>query len=159
MSGEEGQSLLREIHEGLCGAHQAPRSIVGRAFRQGFYWPTALRDAQDLVQSCQGCQWASRQPKSPSVPLHPLPPVWPFARWGLDVIGPYPTARGSLRFAFVAIESFSRWVEAEPVAQITEGRRRLAGRRLCARRTVTHSLSTAHGRQEGGASGCSSRGG
>ena len=60
LSREEVQSLLKEIHEGLCGALQPPQTIMGKAFRQGFYWPTALRDVQDLVQSCQGCQWASR---------------------------------------------------------------------------------------------------
>ena len=139
---------LKEIHEGLCGTHQEPRSIVGKTFRQGFYWPTALRDAQDLVQRCQGCQWASRQPKAPSLPLQPLPPVWPFARWGLDVNGPYPTARGSLRFAFVAIEYFSRWVEAEPVAKITSAiAQRFIWRTIICRYGVPRDIVTDNGSQ------------
>ena len=37
ISRQEGQSLLKDVHEGLCGAHQAPRGLVGRTFRQGFY--------------------------------------------------------------------------------------------------------------------------
>jgi hypothetical protein len=40
----EGQELLREIHSGACGHHAAPRALVGNAFRQGFYWPTAVAD-------------------------------------------------------------------------------------------------------------------
>jgi hypothetical protein len=35
----EGRELLRDIHAGICGHHAAPRTLVGNAFRQGFYWP------------------------------------------------------------------------------------------------------------------------
>jgi hypothetical protein len=34
----EGRELLRDIHAGICGHHAAPRTLVGNAFRQGFYW-------------------------------------------------------------------------------------------------------------------------
>jgi hypothetical protein len=40
----EGQELLQEIHSGACGHHAAPRALMGNAFRQGFYWPTAVAD-------------------------------------------------------------------------------------------------------------------
>jgi ribonuclease HI len=33
----EGRELLRDIHEGICGHHDAPRTLVGNAFHQGFY--------------------------------------------------------------------------------------------------------------------------
>nr|AAU90208.1 putative polyprotein [Oryza sativa Japonica Group] len=45
---EQGVELLTDVHEGECGAHSASRTLVGKAFRQGFYWPTALNDAVDL---------------------------------------------------------------------------------------------------------------
>ena len=38
----QGKQLLLEVHAGICGHHAAPRSLVGKAFHQGFYWPTAL---------------------------------------------------------------------------------------------------------------------
>nr|ABA94235.1 retrotransposon protein, putative, unclassified [Oryza sativa Japonica Group] len=47
---EQGVELLADIHEGECGAHSASRTLVGKAFRQCFYWPTALNDAVDLVR-------------------------------------------------------------------------------------------------------------
>ena len=50
ISEEEGQKLLAEIHAGLGGHHAAARALVSKAFRTGFYWPTARADAQDLVQ-------------------------------------------------------------------------------------------------------------
>ena len=35
--GEQGKLLLGDIHGGACGHHSAPRTLVGNAFRQGFY--------------------------------------------------------------------------------------------------------------------------
>jgi ribonuclease HI len=57
----EGQELFQEIHSGACGHHAAPRALIGNAFRQGFYWPTAVADATRIVRSCQGCQFYARQ--------------------------------------------------------------------------------------------------
>jgi hypothetical protein len=39
---EEGCELLIEVHGGECGNHASSRTLVGKAFRHGFYWPTAL---------------------------------------------------------------------------------------------------------------------
>ena len=51
----EGKELIRDIHAGICGHHAATRTLVGNAFRQGFYWPTAVADATDIVRTCGGC--------------------------------------------------------------------------------------------------------
>src|SRR3954466_14124863 len=53
---EEGRNLLAEIHAGFGGHHAAAQSLVSKAFRTGFFWPTARADAQDLVQRCVGWQ-------------------------------------------------------------------------------------------------------
>ena len=55
VSPEEGQEILREIHEGDCGHHAGSKSLVAKAFRHGFYWLTAHADAEDLVSKCDGC--------------------------------------------------------------------------------------------------------
>ncbi|XP_020193923.1 uncharacterized protein [Aegilops tauschii subsp. strangulata] len=47
---EKGMAILRDIHQGECGHHAASRSLVARAFRHGFFWPTALDDAKELVR-------------------------------------------------------------------------------------------------------------
>ena len=36
VSPEEGQEILREIHEGDCGHHAGSKSLVAKAFRHGF---------------------------------------------------------------------------------------------------------------------------
>jgi hypothetical protein len=57
----EGLELLQEIHGGECGNHAASANLVGKAYRSGFYWPTTLTDAQDLVRWCKGCQFFAKQ--------------------------------------------------------------------------------------------------
>jgi len=85
---EEGRKLLEDLHSGVCGHHAAPRTLVGNAFRQGFYWPTAVADAIELVRSCHGCQFYAKQTNLPAHALQMIPITWPFAVWGLDLVGP-----------------------------------------------------------------------
>ena len=43
---EQGKQLLSDIHGGVCGHHATPRTLVGNVFRQGFYWPTIVANAE-----------------------------------------------------------------------------------------------------------------
>src|SRR5438105_8441900 len=61
ISEEDRRKLLREIHSGICGNHAASRTLVGKANRQGFFWPTAITDADELVRKYEGCQYFGRQ--------------------------------------------------------------------------------------------------
>jgi transposase InsO family protein len=49
-----------------------------------------------------------------------IPPSWPFAVWGLDIMGPFPGAVGGYRFLYVAIDKFTKWLEATPVVKINK---------------------------------------
>ena len=58
---EDGKALLLEIHEGTCGHHASSRVLVSKAFRAGSYWPTAMKNAEDIMRRCIACQkFASR---------------------------------------------------------------------------------------------------
>jgi len=52
---EESLEILEDIHKGECGSHSASRMMVGKAFRHGFYWPTDLKDATEMVRRCKAC--------------------------------------------------------------------------------------------------------
>nr|AAT44283.1 putative polyprotein [Oryza sativa Japonica Group] len=80
---EEGRQLLKDIHSGICGNHAAARTIVGKAYRQGFFWPTAVSDADKIVRTCEGCQFFARQTHLPAQELQTIPLSWLFAVWGL----------------------------------------------------------------------------
>jgi hypothetical protein len=45
---EEGKDILEEIHKGVCGNHASSHTLVSKAFRRAFCWPTALDDAEEL---------------------------------------------------------------------------------------------------------------
>src|SRR5438105_8849310 len=57
ISKEDGWSLLKEILSGICENHAASRTLVGKAYSQGFFWPTAITDADELVRKREGCQY------------------------------------------------------------------------------------------------------
>jgi hypothetical protein len=112
---EEGKGILEEIHKGVCGNHASSRTLVSKAFRRAFYWPIALGDAEELVRRCQGCQYFAKQQHVPAYKLVTIPPTWPFACWGLDMIGPLPTAPGGFNRVLVAIDKFTKWIEVKTV--------------------------------------------
>jgi hypothetical protein len=112
---EEGKGILEEIHKGVCGNHASSRTLVNKAFRRAIYWPKALGDAEELVRRCQGCQYFAKQQHVPTYKLVTIPPTWPFACWGLDMIGPLPTAPGGFKRVLVAIDKFTKWIEVNPV--------------------------------------------
>jgi ribonuclease HI len=72
ISREEGIQLLQDIHSGVCGAHSSWRSIVRKAFRHGFYWPTAKDDAMEIVAKCRDCQFFQKQTTKHANPLRPI---------------------------------------------------------------------------------------
>ena len=57
----------------------------------------------------------------PPVPLNVLTSPWPFAMWGIDMIGRIePTTSNGHRFILVAIDYFTKWVEAASYANVTK---------------------------------------
>jgi hypothetical protein len=61
---------------------------MGNVFRQGFYWPTAVADANEVVRTCEGCQCYTRKTNLPARALQTIPVTWSFAVWGLDIVEP-----------------------------------------------------------------------
>jgi hypothetical protein len=116
--GDQGHELLQEIHDDTCGHHAGPRTLVGKAFRQGFYWPTAVANSKDIVRHCEGCQFYARQTHLPVQALQTIAITWPFAVWHLDMVGPLRQAPGGFTHLLVAVDKFSKWIEALPVVNV-----------------------------------------
>ena len=56
----------------------------------------------------------------PSTTLKSISGPWPFAQWGMDIVGPLPAAPAQKKFLLVATDYFSKWVEAEAYASIKD---------------------------------------
>ena len=79
ISSDQGRELLIDIHGGDCGLHSSSRTLVGKVFRSGFYWPTTLNDAAELVKSYEACQFHAKKIHQPAQGLQTIPLTWPFA--------------------------------------------------------------------------------
>jgi hypothetical protein len=114
---EAGIQLLHEIHSGTCGNHAASWTLVSKAFRAGFYWAFAVADAEKLVHRCEGCQFFAKCIHVLAHKIQTILASWPFACWGLDMIGPFKPAPGNFKCVFVLIEKFSKWIEYMPLTK------------------------------------------
>ena len=45
---------------------------------------------------------------------------WLFAQWGLDIVDPFSKAAGNKRYLLVGTDYFTKWVKAEPLANIID---------------------------------------
>ncbi|KAK7382390.1 hypothetical protein VNO80_01241 [Phaseolus coccineus] len=76
-------------------------------------------DCVRYAQRCKKCQEHADWHQAPPEELRSLHSRWPFHTWGIDILGPFPLAVRQMKYLVVAIEYFTKWIEAEPVAQIT----------------------------------------
>ena len=120
LSLEEADYVMRAVHEGICENYLGSWSLVQKLIRARNYWPTMHKDAQAYVKACDKCQKFSNVIRQPAKELILITAPWPFARWGLDNIGPFPIAMRQLKFLIVGIDYFTKWVEVEALATITE---------------------------------------
>ena len=78
----------------------------------------ALEDAESLVLKCEGCQRFSKRSHQLASALCTIPIAWPFAVWGVDMVGPFKTARGGMTHLLVAVDKFTKWIEARPIKKL-----------------------------------------
>nr|GEZ54213.1 reverse transcriptase domain-containing protein [Tanacetum cinerariifolium] len=90
--------VIRETHEGSCSMHAGTRSVMAKALRTGYNWPTMHRDARTLIRACQDCQ------------LH---------KPGIDIARPFSEGPRKVKFLIVAMDYFTKWIEAKSVTTIT----------------------------------------
>lgn len=86
----------------------------------GYYWATILKDVVALVKHYDKCQRYVNIQRVPSQNMTSVSSPWPFYQWGFDIINPFPLGKGQVRFLVVAVDYFTKWVEAQPLVSITE---------------------------------------
>jgi hypothetical protein len=115
----KADKFSRRFTKGVYGNYAASHTLVGKDFRSGFYWLTALADAEALVCRCTNCHFFSKQPHVLAHNLITIPPSCPFACWGLDMIRPLTTAPGGFTHVLVAIDKFTKWIEYMPITKLS----------------------------------------
>uniref|UniRef100_A0A2N9FUV3 Integrase catalytic domain-containing protein n=1 Tax=Fagus sylvatica TaxID=28930 RepID=A0A2N9FUV3_FAGSY len=113
--------LIQEMHAGLMGAHANGPFLARKIMRAGYYWLTMERDCIRHVQTCHKCQMYQNSKNAPPQYLHTMASPWPFSAWGMDVIGAItPKASNGHEFILVAIDYFTKWVEACSFKNVTQ---------------------------------------
>ena len=140
--------ILDELHEGICGSHTGGRSLANRAITQGYWWPNMQKEGYEYVKKCDQCQRFAPNIHQPRRILNPLSSPWPFAQWGLDIVGPFPKAVRNKRYLLIGTDYFTKWVEAEPLANIRDlDVKKFVWKNTVTRFGVLHSLISDNGLQ------------
>ena len=96
------------------------KSLVRKIMRTGYFWPTMQQDAAEFVKKCDSCQRYENVQRVLGEKMTTISSPQPFAQWGIDIVGPLPQGKRQMKFLLVTIDYFTKWVEAEAVATITE---------------------------------------
>ncbi|XP_060211889.1 uncharacterized protein LOC132639463 [Lycium barbarum] len=101
------------LKTGTCGNHMNELVQAIKILRAGYFWMTMESDCCKYVQRFHQCQIYSDLIKVPLSELNAMSSLCPFVACGMDVIGPIePAASNGHQFILVAIDYFTKWVEA-----------------------------------------------
>ncbi|XP_027343131.1 uncharacterized protein LOC113855699 [Abrus precatorius] len=121
LSEHEAYIALAEIHEGICGAHQARERMKWMLLREGLYWPSMIKDCFEYAKSCEECQKHGNIQHVPASELHSIIKPWPFRGWALDLVAQiHPPSTKGHKYIIVAVDYFSKWAEAVPLKEVTQ---------------------------------------
>ncbi|VFQ67186.1 unnamed protein product [Cuscuta campestris] len=144
----KAEQIMEEVHEGVCEAHQGPFSMARRIVLQGYFWPTMVKDCARRAKRCKVCQIFQNIPGRPGTNYHPIISSIPFAHWGIDLIGLMPRVHGNFRWIIVAIDYFTKWIEAEPlVGGTAEQGSKFVSNNILSRYGVPKQITTDNGTQ------------
>jgi len=87
--------------------------------RKSYYWNDMVNDVKRVVSKCEKCQLNRPQPYPEPTENLPTKVEGPFVHLGLDIIGPLVKTRSNNQYIIVAVDYFTKWVEAEPTENIT----------------------------------------
>ena len=82
-SSEEANYVFCKIHRGVCRNHAGEKSLVRKALRAGYYWPTLQKDAYNIVKACDKCQCFTNVQTRLGETMTPISSPRPFAQWRL----------------------------------------------------------------------------
>ena len=88
------------------------------AITQGYWWPNMQNKTLKYAKKCDQCQRFAPNTHQLGGFLNPLSSPWPFAQWGLDIVGLFPKAARNKKYLLVGTNYFTKWVEAEPLVNI-----------------------------------------
>jgi len=122
--------------------------MTTRILRTGYFLPTMEVDFHTFVKKCIPCQKHGNLIHQKQEQLHAILSPWLFAKWGMDILGPFSSRKGQVKFIIVAIDYFTKWREAKPLATITTQQvQQFVWKDIICRYGVPHTIITNNGWQ------------
>jgi hypothetical protein len=111
---EEVVIMLNDFHTIACGSHLSGLATTQKILQAGYFWTKLIKYCIESVKKCHPCQVFSQKMRVHLAPMFPVIIVGPFTKWWIDytTCNP-PSARGHF-YIIVAIDYFTKWVEAMP---------------------------------------------
>jgi hypothetical protein len=78
LSEEQAKEAVREVHYGICGAHQSAHKMKWLFRRAGFYWPTMVDDCIKYQKGCEAWQRFRNIQLAPAGVINSIVKPWPF---------------------------------------------------------------------------------
>jgi hypothetical protein len=111
---DEVEKALNDFHSGACGGHMSGYATAQKILRAGYFLPSLFNDCIIIVQKCHALQTYNKKIWSHPTPLHPLVSIGPFAKWGINFMTCHLHSAGGHGYIIVAVDYFTKWVEAMP---------------------------------------------
>ena len=103
------EGLMYIMHDHAISAHFGLQTTSDK-IKEKYYWKGMKKDIEAYVKSCDKCQ--RRQKPQGKHELHPIKVEEPFARIGIDIVGPLPITQRGNRYIVVAMDYFTKWPKA-----------------------------------------------
>jgi hypothetical protein len=75
---EQAKVPVREVHDGICGAHQSAYKMNWLLWSSGFYWPTMMDDCIKYQKGCEAYQRFGNILLAPTGVINSIMKPWPF---------------------------------------------------------------------------------
>ncbi|XP_022030811.1 uncharacterized protein K02A2.6-like [Helianthus annuus] len=115
---EQASYIIKEIHYGICSIHAGPKMILTKVKKRRVLLPRDARKCSKELQQCDECQKHAPISLRAKNEMIPLTAAWPFQKWVVYIVGPFPRSSGSAQYLLVAVDYFTKWVEARPFTVI-----------------------------------------
>ncbi|XP_071740137.1 uncharacterized protein [Rutidosis leptorrhynchoides] len=149
---KEADMIIDEIHKGSCRLHSGWRTVTERIKRLGYYWPRMYADTAERTRVCQECQFHAPVSRAPQHLMIPITSPWPFCKWAIDIVRPFPKGAGNAEYLVVAIDFFTNWCQDLNIKQrfTSDTRPQANGQCEVTNRDIVHAIKARLGMKHSG---------